>query len=60
MEGPWYSSIHPAWCFVVGCICAQAEEDYNILVNYLDRIAGDNKSVSFSLKQWYVNAVDIS
>ena len=23
MEGPWYSSIHPAWCFVIGCICAQ-------------------------------------
>ena len=57
-EGPWYSSIHPAWCFVIACICVQREEDLDILVNYLDRIAGDNKSVSF--KQWYMDAVNIS
>ena len=46
-ERPWYSSIHPAWCFVIACICVQEEEDYDIPVNYLDHIAGDNKSVSF-------------
>ncbi|PVI06448.1 hypothetical protein DM02DRAFT_609645 [Periconia macrospinosa] len=44
MEGPWYSSIHPAWCFVIACISVQAEEEYRVLVNSLDRIAGDNKS----------------
>ena len=56
-EGPWYSSIHPAWCFVVACICVRGEEDFDILVNHLDRIAGNNKSVSFT--EWYMDAVDI-
>lgn len=56
-EGPWFSSIHPAWCFVIACICVQGEEKYDILVNYLDRIAGDNKSVNFT--QWYMDAVNI-
>lgn len=56
-EGPLYSSIHPAWCFVIACICVQGNEVYDTLVNYLDRIAGDNKSVSFA--QWFMDAVNI-
>lgn len=50
MEGPWYSSIHPAWCFVIACFCVQAEEDYSEIVRDLDCIAGDKKSVSARAK----------
>jgi hypothetical protein len=46
-EGPLYSSIHPAWCFWIACVCVQGLEDYTKLINTLDRIAGENKSVSF-------------
>ena len=42
---------------MIACIWVQGEEDYSILVSYLDRMAGDNKSVSFTER--YMNAVNI-
>jgi hypothetical protein len=61
IEGRYYSSIHPAWCLVIACICVQADEDYDdLVINYMDRIAGENKSVRLPHTQQSTNTTDTS
>lgn len=61
IEGPYYSSIHPAWCLVIACICVRADKDYNdLVINYMDRIARGNKSVGLPHTQRRTNATNTS
>ncbi|KAF2211867.1 hypothetical protein CERZMDRAFT_97794 [Cercospora zeae-maydis SCOH1-5] len=44
IEGQWYSSIHPAWSFVIACVCVKEVQLFEDLFAIMARIAGENTS----------------
>jgi hypothetical protein len=45
IEGEGYSSIHPAFCFIIACMCIKRPEDFATLNNIMSEIGSGNKSV---------------
>jgi hypothetical protein len=45
IEGEGYSGIHPAFCFVIACMCIESSEDFATLNNIMTEIGSGNKSV---------------
>lgn len=45
-SGPNYTGLHPAWCFVIACICTAEESDYAQLLCIFKVIGMRSKSVS--------------
>ncbi|KIV98320.1 hypothetical protein, variant 2 [Verruconis gallopava] len=44
IEGEGYSGIHPAFCFIIACICIEEVEDFAKLHGIFERIGLANKS----------------
>ncbi|KIV98880.1 hypothetical protein, variant 3 [Verruconis gallopava] len=44
IEGDGYSGIHPAFCFIIACICTEEVEDFAKLYGIFERIGLSNKS----------------